>query len=34
MPRGIVPTFADYLKRRGKPIQTEPAPLAQSEVVT
>lgn len=34
LPRGIVPTFADYLKRRGKPAETGPAPLAQSEVVT
>ena len=34
IPRGIVPTFADFMKRRGTPVQAEPAPLAQSEVVT
>jgi branched-chain amino acid transport system permease protein len=34
IPRGIVPTFADYLKRRGRPSQTEPATLAQTEAAT
>ena len=34
LPRGIVPTVADRLQRRRKPTQTEPASLAQTEVVT
>jgi branched-chain amino acid transport system permease protein len=35
IPRGIVPTFADYLKRRGKPTEAEPVALApKKEVVT
>ena len=34
LPRGIVPTVSDFLKRRRKTPDSEPAPLAQSEAVT
>lgn len=34
LPRGVVPTVAEYLKRRRKPVDPELAPLVQTEVVT
>ncbi|MGH7659678.1 MAG: branched-chain amino acid ABC transporter permease [Vulcanimicrobiaceae bacterium] len=34
IPRGIVPTFAERIQGKRKPPEPEPAPLAQSELVT